>query len=470
MKQTFTTLICLLAVFTLRAQSRQPLFFYSGGELKDVIYPTEISEISFFEENTEDGMRYYQKIISGRETLVYPICLYDSLTFTPPSTHALMNKGTVNILTESSFRTVVYDYEEQSPSPILRAGKPAVVYFWKKRDGETTALLEKLSAEFSERIFFYSVDLEEERGIDGVLTKEDTPRLGFYCGNGQIHFYAGDWQEHSIAAFLDRQLSETVLPNELHKCFAKGVSEKSGWWDVEKRGVPQDYMACWLITACNMLQWWQDQYQASGHALPQGTPDGEGNGPYQMAILDKAMECFGDLEKGGGIPTGLLWYVEGKSTDISGQSYPKKGTGGYLSSVNPQFIDYSSRPFTIYDEWEYATDLEQALSVFSEKIMRAFQRGDVLGMDIKTHVGLGGALHAITIWGVTYDENRQVRGLYLTDSDDHQRRLVYCKVKAVEDPFFKTKVIALDIPKNETYDKGCEWEVLKAYHLSTQSH
>ena len=139
---------------------------------------------------------------------------------------------------------------------------------------------------------------------------------------------------------------------------------------------------------------------------------------------------------------------------------------GYLSTVSRDLLDYSRRPFMTYDSWEYAVTSADALSVFSVQLLTAFSRRDVVGMNIKTHIRLGVALHAITIWGAAYDEHNQIKGLYLTDSDDFIHQLVYAEVRVVYDPYFKTQALAISIPANETYVNGCEWEVLQDFYLS----
>lgn len=67
------------------------------------------------------------------------------------------------------------------------------------------------------------------------------------------------------------------------------MTVEHGWHGVDKLKKPQDIMACWLITASNMLQWWQDRYTEGGNELPEGTPNGIGKGPYKSAIFDDAV-------------------------------------------------------------------------------------------------------------------------------------------------------------------------------------
>ncbi len=132
--------------------------------------------------------------------------------------------------------------------------------------------------------------------------------------------------------------------------FAAGVRTDIGWKDTDKLGVPEDIMACWLITASNMIEWWQDLYAGNGHALPDGTPQGKGDGPYGSAVFDTAIRCFCALERGGNISTGIAWYIEGtEGISISdNHSQPLPGTGRFLVSITEESRKYSKRPYLDY--------------------------------------------------------------------------------------------------------------------------
>lgn len=70
---------------------------------------------------------------------------------------------------------------------------------------------------------------------------------------------------------------------------------------------------------------------------------------------------------------------------------------------------------------------EEALQIFSENILTA-QDGAAMRLEIKTHVGLGGALHAITLWGAEVNSKNEVTSVYITDSDDYEHQLVRCPI------------------------------------------
>ncbi|GAE21490.1 IdeS/Mac family cysteine endopeptidase [Bacteroides pyogenes] len=251
-----------------------------------------------------------------------------------------------------------------------------------------------------------------------------------------------------------------------HHVFAKGVTVEHGWHDVDKLKRPQDVMACWLITASNMLQWWQDRYIEEGCKLPEGTPNGKGIGPYRSAIFDDAITKFVNLNNGGNITNGLLWYVEGKNADITGHAYPVPNTGGYLKKIQGRQLEYGERFFLSYDDWGKMTTEKEALRVFSESLIKRLKTGAAIGVDIKTHVGVGGMLHAITLWGAEVNNENEVTSVYITDSDDYEHQLVRCPIEACNNEIYNSKEIAMKIPAGKAYDKGATWAIMRLFYLS----
>lgn len=263
--------------------------------------------------------------------------------------------------------------------------------------------------------------------------------------------------------------SNNPLPKEdkFKLIFAKGVTREHGWYDVDKLKRPEDIMTCWLITASNMLQWWQDRYTESGAILPSGTPNGLGDGPYKLAIFDKAIQSFTSLNFGGDISNGLSWYIRGTYPHIRGHARPKRhAQGGYLRSIPETTINYPERSFLDFDAWTNLPKASEVLALFSDNVIQKLNQGAVLGMDIKTHVGLGGGLHAISVWGVEVNTSEQVQAIYITDSDDFEKRLVRCPIEVVKNPSFPGWVLAMSVPISDAYTTGAKWEVLRLTYLA----
>lgn len=254
----------------------------------------------------------------------------------------------------------------------------------------------------------------------------------------------------------------------IQSVFAKGVTQEQGWYDIDKLKRPQDLMACWLITASNMLQWWQDRYIETGKTLPEGTPNGAGDGMYKSAIFDIAINQFNDLEKGADIVAGILWYKDGQTKNISNHASPKPNTGGYLKNLDATEFEYSEEYFISFDSWEKKQTKEEALDVFSQALLEKLSKGYVIGMDINTQVGIGGSLHAITVWGAKVNAQNRVVGLYITDSDDYKQQLVYCPVDIYYyNGFWQSQEVEMKIPVSNAYPEGGSWAVRRLYYIAT---
>lgn len=96
-------------------------------------------------------------------------------------------------------------------------------------------------------------------------------------------------------------------------------------------------MACWLITAMNVAQWFADRYLALGHHLPPTWPCGRGK-QYQLKLSEEAMKHF---EMGfGNFMTGFSWFMTGKPV-YGSSNMPKflqDGSGGLFKDIFPQFV------------------------------------------------------------------------------------------------------------------------------------
>ncbi len=257
------------------------------------------------------------------------------------------------------------------------------------------------------------------------------------------------------------------LSSKSELTFAKGVSLEKGWYDVDKLKRPEDIMICWLITASNMVQWWQDRYTESGAILPSGTPNGIGSSPYKLAVFDEAIKSFTSLNFGGDISNGLSWYIRGIYPRIRGYAQPRRhALGGYLRSIPETAINYPERFFLDFDAWSHLVESKDVLKLFSDRVIQRLERGAVLGMDVKTHVGLGGGLHAVSVWGVEKNSSGQVQAIDITDSDDFETRLVRCSIEVVKNPSFPGWVLAMDIPVSAAYTAGAKWEILRLTYLA----
>lgn len=239
-------------------------------------------------------------------------------------------------------------------------------------------------------------------------------------------------------------LTATAVASDTTTLFAEGVSQSSGWYDVNKMaaGANGDTMMCWAAAASNMIQWWQDRYVAAGGTLPYGAVTGAGtqyhSGTgfgrcYELALMDVYHSQWTNLERGSQPDYAISWYFEGKLNGGNNASNQAKPTtsGGYFSSI------WSSIYPKLYHEYEDGAlpwmyqDLYT--TCYNNYSLWGSKSGNECWLEfsnyVTTFIGRGIAsltiqpgslaLHAVTLWGYEIDKTSGlVTRIWITDSDD----------------------------------------------------
>lgn len=222
--------------------------------------------------------------------------------------------------------------------------------------------------------------------------------------------------------------------------FVEGVSQESGWYDVNKvgRGENGDINMCWAASASNIIQWWQDRYVAAGNTLPPQAVTGVGK-TYELALME-IFHTQWNNDKGGQVAEAVPWYFEGvdygQTASKGSQAYPLSAhSGGYFkdvwSTIYPRLYHEYSYMFGWYKDlyvgdfnnyyiWGAGSGLmgEQRLRKFTELVVDFVDKG-IASLTVSLSPNLRGLLHATTIWGYEIDhETGLLTRLWITDSDD----------------------------------------------------
>ena len=225
--------------------------------------------------------------------------------------------------------------------------------------------------------------------------------------------------------------------------FVEGVSQESGWYDVNKvgRGENGDINMCWAASASNIIQWWQDRYVAAGNTLPPQAVTGAGK-TYELALME-IFHTQWNNDKGGQVAEAVPWYFEGvdygQTASKGSQAYPLSAhSGGHFkdvwSTIYPRlYHEYSYMfgwykdlyvgDFNNYDIWGAGSGLmgEQRLRKFTELVVDFVDKG-IASLTVSLSPNLRGLLHATTIWGYEIDhETGLLTRLWITDSDDLEK-------------------------------------------------
>lgn len=187
--------------------------------------------------------------------------------------------------------------------------------------------------------------------------------------------------------------------------WVQGVSRDGGWYDVNKTftSADDDSLMCWAASASNVLAWWQDnnpQYVALSPDAPKSAD----------AIWQSFKDAFAN---GGGIPAyGMLWYLQG---DYNAKMFPAFDEGG--EALGGYFAEAITR---IYDDYPIELILDgmekyNSATYVSRYIKAALQLGYAVSLGIYGD----NMAHAVTLWGIDFNEETQmVEHMFLTDSDD----------------------------------------------------
>ena len=222
--------------------------------------------------------------------------------------------------------------------------------------------------------------------------------------------------------------------------FAEGVSQESGWYDVNKvgKGENGDINMCWAAASANIIEWWQDRYKEAGNTLPDGAVSGPGT-TYELALMELYHQQWNN-EKGGHVPEAVPWYFEGvyygEHATAGSQAYPLPGcNGGYYkdvwSEVYPHLYHEYSYMFDWYQNlyvgefnnyylWGNGSNLQgkERLRAFTDLVVQSIDRG-VASMTVSLSSNLSTLLHATTLWGYEIDHSTGLlTRLWITDSDD----------------------------------------------------
>ena len=214
--------------------------------------------------------------------------------------------------------------------------------------------------------------------------------------------------------------------------FAEGVSQESGWYDVNKvkdGTVNGDINMCWAATAANILQWWQDRYVEQGNELPEGCPDGKGE-TYELAIME-VFHTQWDNTYGGHAFHAVKWYFEGVNVceGWNRQAQPlQRGSGGYFKHEWEQIEPYMytghdlgyTQDYNNYYLWGSGSGLDATgrLRAFTELVELFIDKG-MTSMAIAQRENYSGVHHSVTLWGYEKDnETGLLTRIWITDSDD----------------------------------------------------
>ena len=209
----------------------------------------------------------------------------------------------------------------------------------------------------------------------------------------------------------------SAVPSFGAQVWVSGVSKESGWVDVNKTG--NDGMLCWAAATSNVAGWWQSQ-----SSVPAGIPQ---TGAEIYQTMKDAFEDAGNYAD-----VGMKWYFGG--TDAMGNAYKTEAfrvddptaTGGYWKDYLNE--NGGASAITTGKAYRRTYEDEDLGNGLAETFIDLMTSGCGITLSLVNNTG-GRNSHAVTLWGMTYDEGTgKIYSLYVTDSDDGKTALTECKV------------------------------------------
>ena len=206
----------------------------------------------------------------------------------------------------------------------------------------------------------------------------------------------------------------------------------NGWYDINKflgQGVYDDADFCFIVSACNAMEWWMEQNME--HIAPYAADPPENPGladlsrfeeeylvertsitqdPSTSPVYTLMRHIFLEAGKGGGFSDFVM--------DVFFNGYPTKVSGDRNSPEN-----YSPNPaagffYPVFGKSILTNTVRKGRYEYTNpNFNKELDAGNIIVLSY-TYLGPGTG-HAITMWGAEYDENDQLCAVYITDSNDH---------------------------------------------------
>ena len=206
------------------------------------------------------------------------------------------------------------------------------------------------------------------------------------------------------------------------EAWAPGVSREGGWVDFDKDKVNQPYMddegMCWAAAASNVITWWQNHNAEllTSTALPTHNAWDV----YRLVYLNI-----------GGVPSNAFnWWINGISRNQYGE--PQYGFGSVMDA--DVYDNYNSGKSDIQWYFDggflsdvYSTAENPVLLSVGNSDSYALCRKIVDAIESGYALVLSASSHALTLWGVEYEETDKgtvITKAWVTDSDDYENALV----------------------------------------------
>ena len=220
--------------------------------------------------------------------------------------------------------------------------------------------------------------------------------------------------------------------NDTYNVYKALFQPGNGWYDLNKHfdntGNGSDAFLCYAVAASKALHWWMDQNQAEITAFIDAVPGDTKRqalntlrkspvNQMDSAVYEQFRSRYSSSSSADGYWTDILIdeFINGYKPKENGSVNDETERDhllqhGPYSPASGYFHDIFGT-IRLSDRRHYYGDY----NVFSREVKSFLSSGKIVMMNFAT-----GPLtaHVVTLWGAEYDENGQLKAVYITDSDD----------------------------------------------------
>lgn len=205
--------------------------------------------------------------------------------------------------------------------------------------------------------------------------------------------------------------------------------ENQGWYDVNKSLTASavDLNLCFAAVSSNMLHWWLQQNQAYVEQYIQQTYGEQEVAREKLGLRDlrRYVDSFTNQQESRIFDLFKVYYgyrtdgyLSDLLIDLFINGYSPKPSGG-TNQENPELVpDERGGFFHSVFKGTKLTDrfFSGNYDRFGKDVKERLEAGQILGV---THLLFRqNNSHIVTLWGAEYDEEGNLRAIYVTDSDD----------------------------------------------------
>ncbi|HFI0468166.1 TPA: IdeS/Mac family cysteine endopeptidase [Streptococcus suis] len=210
---------------------------------------------------------------------------------------------------------------------------------------------------------------------------------------------------------------------EYHMPYVAG----NGYYDANKslNASLEDLNLCFAAVSSNMLHWWLEQNSDYvDRFIEEKFGSGQNQQHYSLTDLRRYPNSFEDQQNSRIFNLFKTYYghrlngfVSDALVDLFINGYSPKSQGG-VNLENPDLVPDKRGGF-FYEVFKEKKLTDRMFSgdyhYFGNLVRNNLENQGLLGLSYRT---FGTTTHIVTVWGAEYDEQGQIRAVYITDSDD----------------------------------------------------